>query len=69
MRCNVGEEPCETVKTYHLVGVPVTEKDLSLMQNAVQEITFPAWAEVCDQTNPGCSDTWKEKVGPIAGMK
>jgi hypothetical protein len=35
----------------------------------VRDLSFPAWAEVCDKSNPGCSATWKQTVGPIVGMK
>ena len=69
VRCNVGKDPCETVKKYSLIEVPVTADDLAIVQNAVREISFPVWAEVCDSSNPGCSEEWKATVGPIAGMK
>ena len=68
MRCNVGKEPCETVTTYDLVEVPVSDEDLAIVRDAVREISFPVWAEVCDASNPGCSETWKEQVGPLVGM-
>ena len=69
VRCNVGKDPCETVKKYDLVEVPITPEDLAIVQNAVREISFPVWAEVCDSSNPGCSEEWKKTVGPIAGME
>lgn len=69
VRCNVGEEPCETVTKFDLVNVPVTEKDIALVGGAVAELSFPSWAEVCDASNPGCSDAWKETVGPLIGMQ
>ena len=69
VRCNVGKAPCETVKKYDLVEVPVTPEDLAIVQNAVREISFPVWAEVCDNSNPGCSEEWKKAVGSIAGME
>jgi len=69
VRCNVGKDPCETVKKYDLTGVPVSDEDLAIVQNAVREVSFPEWAKVCDQSNAGCSDAWKAKVGPIIGME
>lgn len=68
VRCNVGEDPCETVKKYDLAEVPVTEEDLEILQNAVREISFPTWAEVCDASNPDCSEQWKQAVGARIGM-
>jgi TRAP-type C4-dicarboxylate transport system substrate-binding protein len=68
VRCNVGEDPCETVKKFDLAEVPVTEEDLEILQNAVREISFPTWAEVCDASNPECSETWKQAVGERIGM-
>ncbi|WP_269584498.1 TRAP transporter substrate-binding protein [Roseibium sp. Sym1] len=68
MRCNVGKTPCELNKPYDLVEVPITEEDLAIVENAVKELSFPAWAEVCDATNPTCSDDWKATVGKRLGM-
>lgn len=69
VRCNVGEEPCETVTKFDLVNVPITEGDLDLVANAVSELSFPAWAEICDAANPGCSEAWKASIGPMIGME
>ena len=67
--CNVGRDPCATGKKFNLVNVPVTQPDLDVVRKAVREISFPAWAEVCDKSNPGCSAAWKQKVGPVIGFK
>lgn len=69
MRCNVGEEPCELNKPYDLVGVPVADADVELVQAAVNELSFPSWAEPCDKTNPECSQLWKETVGVRLGIE
>lgn len=68
LRCNVGEEPCETVKSYDLVKVPVSEDDLRLVRDAVRDVSFPTWQEVCDASNPDCSKDWLATVGPRAGF-
>jgi TRAP-type C4-dicarboxylate transport system substrate-binding protein len=68
MRCNVGEEPCELNKPYDLVKVPVSEEDLALVENAVKELSFPSWAELCDAANPTCSEDWKATVGARLGL-
>ena len=67
--CNVGKDPCTTGKKFALVNVPVTAGDLDIVRKAVREISFPAWAEVCDKSNPTCSADWKKAVGPVIGMK
>jgi TRAP-type transport system periplasmic protein len=67
--CNVGKDPCTTGKKFTMVNVPVTQSDLDIVRKAVRDLSFPAWAEVCDKSNPGCSATWKKTVGPIVGMK
>jgi TRAP-type C4-dicarboxylate transport system substrate-binding protein len=67
--CNVGKDPCTTGKKYGLVYVPVTPADLETLQTAVRKVSYPAWAEVCDKTYPGCSENWKKSVGPIVGFK
>ena len=67
--CNVGKDPCTTGKKFKLVNVPVTPGDLDIVRKAVREISFPAWAEVCDKSNPGCSAAWKKAVGSQIGLK
>ena len=68
VNCNVGKDPCTTGKKYTLVNVPITPADVSIVRNAVREVSLPAWAEVCDKTNPGCSAEWKKVVGPVVGV-
>lgn len=65
VRCNVGEDPCETVKKYDLKLVPITEEDRGIIENAVTEISFPAWAEICDKQNSSCSKDWMASVGAM----
>jgi len=69
VRCNVGEDPCTTVKKFDMKKVPVTEADLKLVQSAVPTISYPAWSTVCDQSYPGCGDKWKSLIGDVVGMK
>ena len=68
MRCNVGKSPCELNKPYSLVEVPITQEDLKIVQGAVKELSFPAWAKVCDTSNPSCSADWKATVGKRLGL-
>lgn len=69
MRCNVGDTPCTTVKSYDLELVPVSQTDLDKVQDAVRTTSFPAWAQLCDATYPGCSDLWRKTVGPLVGFE
>jgi TRAP-type C4-dicarboxylate transport system substrate-binding protein len=69
VNCNVGRDPCTTGKKFKLVDVPVTKADLDLVKGAVRDISLPAWAEVCDQSNPGCSQKWKATVGSAIGIR
>lgn len=68
MRCNVGETPCKLNKPYKLTKVAVSDADIKLVEKAVKELSFPAWAKICDANNPGCSETWKKTVGKRLGM-
>ena len=68
VNCNAGKDPCTTGKKFNLVNVPVTPADTAIVRNAVRDVSLPAWAEVCDKTNPGCSQAWKKAVGPIIGI-
>jgi TRAP-type C4-dicarboxylate transport system substrate-binding protein len=69
VRCNVGKDPCTTVKKFKMTEVPVKEADLKMVQDAISTVSFPAWSEVCNKSYPGCGETWKKLIGPIAGVK
>ena len=69
VNCNVGRDPCTTGKKYTLVDVPVSKADIDLVKAAARDISLPAWAEVCDQSSPGCSQKWKATVGTAIGVK
>ena len=69
VNCNAGKDPCETGKKFNLVNVPISDADRALLKSAVTEVSLPAWAEICDKTNPGCVQRWKETVGKVAGLQ
>lgn len=69
LRCNVGQTPCTTGRTYSMKLVPVQPADLETVKSALREISLPAWSEVCDQKNPSCSADWKKTVGAAIGLK
>ncbi len=69
LRCTTGKTPCTTVKAYNLVEVPVTDADLDLLRQGVINVSYPAWAEVCDKSYPECSKIWKELLGDTVGIK
>ncbi|KFC73090.1 ABC transporter substrate-binding protein [Bosea sp. LC85] len=69
VRCNVGKEPCTTVKKFKMTEVPVKEADLKTVQDAIAAVSLPAWSEVCNKSYAGCSDAWKKLLGPITGVK
>jgi TRAP-type transport system periplasmic protein len=69
LNCNAGKDPCTTGKKFKLVNVPVTPADLELLRSAVTKVSLPAWAEVCDKSNPDCSKKWHATVAPVLGLK
>lgn len=69
VNCNAGKDPCETGKKFKLISVPVSDADRALLKSAVTGVSLPSWADVCDKTNPGCVQRWKETVGSVAGLK
>lgn len=70
LNCNAGKDPCTTGKKFKLVNVPVSPADLELVRSAVSKTSLPVWAEVCDKSNPGCSQKWTAAVGgPVLGLK
>lgn len=69
INCNAGKDPCTTGKKFSLVNVPVTDADRNTVRKAVAAISLPTWAEICDKSNPGCSDAWKKTVGRTIGVQ
>ncbi|MEF7617274.1 TRAP transporter substrate-binding protein [Aquincola sp. MAHUQ-54] len=69
VRCNVGKDPCKTVKKYALKEVPVTPADIQLVRDALTTVSLPTWSELCDKSYDKCSATWKQVLGPVVGIK
>ena len=69
LNCNAGKDPCTTGKKFKLTNVAVTSADGDLIRSAVTKVSLPAWAEVCDKSNPGCSQQWTATVAPVIGLK
>lgn len=69
VRCNVGKEPCRTVKKYALKEVPVKASDEKMIRDGLSSVSFPVWSELCDKSYDKCSATWKQTIGPIVGVK
>jgi len=69
MRCNTGADPCTTGRKYKLTLAPVTPDDAALVKSAVREFSFPAWQQLCDATQSGCSGSWRKIIGPVVGLE
>ena len=69
VRCNVGKEPCTTVKKYSMKEVPVRAADQQIIREALASVSFPTWSEICEKSYPGCTATWKKELGAISGVK
>ncbi|WP_395059164.1 TRAP transporter substrate-binding protein [Polaromonas sp.] len=69
LNCNAGKDPCTTGKKFKLVNVPVSPADGELVRSAVTKVSLPTWAEICDKSNPGCSQKWRAQVAPVLGLK
>ena len=69
VRCNVGKEPCKTVKKYAMKEVPVKAADVAAVKDALHTVSFPAWAESCEKSYAGCAAVWKKAIGPVVDFK
>lgn len=69
LNCNAGKDPCVSGKKFKMVSVPVSPADGELVRNAVSKVSLPVWAEVCDKSNPGCSQKWSATAGKVLGLK
>lgn len=69
LNCNTGKDPCTTGKKFNLINVPVKPEDIVTLRKAVSTVSLPTWAEICNKSNPGCSDAWKKTVGKVIGVQ
>lgn len=69
VNCNAGQDPCTTGKKFSLTNVAVQPADIEMVRKAVANISLPTWAEICDKSNPGCSDAWKKTAGKAIGVQ
>lgn len=69
LNCNAGKDHCTTGQKFKLVNVPVSPADIALVRSAVVKLSLPAWSELCDKANPGCSQNWQATVGAVLGLK
>jgi len=69
VRCNVGKEPCKTVKKFAMKDVPVTAGDRQMIRDALTSVSLPIWTELCDKSYDKCSAIWKQTIGPLVGLK
>jgi len=67
-RCNVGKEPCKTVKKFAMKDVPVKASDQQMIRDALTTVSLPIWSELCDKSYDKCSATWKQAIGPVVGI-
>ena len=68
-RCNVGKEPCKTVKKFTMKDVPVKAGDQQMIRDALTTVSLPVWSELCDKSYDKCSAIWKQTIGPLVGIK
>jgi TRAP-type C4-dicarboxylate transport system substrate-binding protein len=68
-RCNVGKEPCKTVKKFAMKDVPVKASDQQVIRDALTSVSLPVWSELCDKSYDKCSAIWKQTIGPLVGIK
>lgn len=69
VRCNVGKQPCTTVRPYQMKEVAVSDADQQVIREAMSKISLPEWSEVCEKTYAGCADIWKSTIGPVVGIQ
>ena len=69
VRCNVGKEPCKTVKKFSMKEVAVKPADQQVIREALNSVSLPIWGEQCDKSYDKCSAIWKQTIGPIVGIK
>jgi hypothetical protein len=69
LRCNAGQDPCTTGRKYSMKLVKVQPQDVELMKSALKDISLPAWSDLCEKSNPGCTATWQRVVAPVIGLK
>jgi TRAP-type C4-dicarboxylate transport system substrate-binding protein len=68
MNCNVGKDPCTENTKFAMKLVEVSSADSDKIKKAVSAVVLPIWKESCNKIDPGCSKTWNDTVGKVAGL-
>jgi TRAP-type C4-dicarboxylate transport system substrate-binding protein len=66
--CSTGNPGCTNGARAKLTYLPVGAADVGFLQEALREVSFPRWAQVCDRSDPACSRRWKEALRSITPM-
>lgn len=66
--CNTGQDSCKEGQKFAMTLVPVTDADLTRVQDAAVKVVLPDWIARCETTYPGCTKVWNDTVGAARGM-
>lgn len=66
--CSTGNPDCKSGTRAKLTYLPVGAADVGFLQQALREVSFPRWAQLCDRNDPACSPRWREAVRSITPM-
>ena len=60
--------PCQGQQRHQLVPVPVTARDVALLQQLSRQIVLPRWSARCNSVHPDCRQRWNQRVEPIVSF-
>jgi hypothetical protein len=60
--------PCSGRAPSQLQRVPVVPQDMRRLQEISRQVALPAWKVSCDALRRGCSQDWKQALGPLTAL-
>jgi TRAP-type C4-dicarboxylate transport system substrate-binding protein len=66
--CSTGKSACTNGLPGKLTYLPVSAADIGFLQEVLRDVSFPRWAQLCDRSDPACSQHWKEALRSIIPM-
>jgi hypothetical protein len=68
VNCTTGGDDCEGYNPFNMTLKEPSEGDIQLVNEAVESVILPLWADTCDQNYPECSRIWNETIGELRGL-
>lgn len=69
VNCTIGGDNCQGYNPFNMTLKEPSEDNIKLVNEAVESVILPTWADTCDNNFPECSRIWNESIGELRGLR